>query len=1194
MTDRFGNISIDPDPPGPSSHTPHHKPSRVRKRAVKISPSPKRHNSKAGILTFALFSLVSAIYLFAGYWGVPKYIQSSLPEKFQRQTGLTLQLGQVQFDPFRFNILVDDIIITDQNHPLPLLFLKSLVTDLAAVPLLKGEFVTTHILAKELQLNLIRNQEGQFNYQPLFQGKDTKSQSDILDFSDLPFLFSFNNIAIQNGTVRIKDKPNDSEHIIENLELQLPNLSNFSFSAKEYIHPSFSAVINGSPIQLKGKATLSGGESANTPHQTELECDFKDIDLSRYFAYLPLNLPFEVSQGMATGTLKLTFDQASKENKLSIYFNMQAQDTISLSNQKSHFLTIPTAMIEGSILPSTRTLHFINVTLRNPVLRSTKTDSAGKEPIADRLKSTQSVQRLLLADISADSLIVDNGTYIELVGENEKVIDRWETIQVSLKNYSSSEIKVGNSNRSSFRLSAEQSNTTATLNFHGSIGADLLPAGDLHIKNFPTERFFRFTGIPTLTTSTGNVDAKAFIHLKKGRSGSEYLSTIKEGSVKFYDLSLMSDNSTWFSSPVTKITGFSKQGNHFNLGTIESDKLVLNILTDNLPSFLSSISKTDNEITLDALDVQGSLTLSQKLSSIPQIVFSDFKLHAINLNKSEKSNERDNLSFTANVGKDGSINAKGKVQIKPLSINLDTRFTNIESVQLLPWFSSNPLLEQLNTRLEGSGDFTFPDISFTGELSMHNGHLTDQDRTYLTWDHLTLPDLRYSQTPLHLGGSRIDFTSPRLQYIQTNESGHPISILNNFFQRYTPAKHSDPEKTTIVPKIDFQEIHISSGEISLQDNRLSPVWTGHISDFDGTLQNFTSNLQASQTLFSFTGLLDSVPFEVHGANHFFNPRTSGDSDFTIEEYPLPSFYKQLSTEVDIDPSHGNVTARIKSNWEGETLRQESELHLANVVPGTEDSTAALTLALISDAENEFILSSSTERSLTSSPSSIFSDAVTTFQKLVFKATVSPFLLATGDFSELIGKEYAEFLPGQIILSGEGRESLSRFSRFLSAHPHISLTITGSADWMIDGESLKNEMNKFEQQRVTEENERREVELEIATEKYIQQQILAREAAGLPVDYIEQEIPPELFKQYEPITPVPVVIDEAMLKDLADRRASVIFDFFTEKLALQAERVRLSETSTIARGENGAANRVSFTIGTYSPSDPFNSPIPIQQ
>ncbi|WP_136808449.1 DUF748 domain-containing protein [Desulfosediminicola flagellatus] len=1183
MTDRFGTISIDSVSSGSKTPSPSSRQKQKKKSKKTVPAKKKGYFDVAAIVVIVLFFLIGG-YSALGFWAVPKYITSSLPEKIQKDTGLTLEISQVRFHPFTFNLVVDDVVLSNPDKPTPLAQLQSFQADIALIPLLKGELVTTNLLISNLNIDIIRNENGEYNFSQTLTGKQQKVTGEIFDFTELPFLFSLNNIAIRDSKVTFTDVPKSSTHHIEHIELSLPNLSNFSFAAEDYIHPSFSAVINGSPVNLTGQAAISGNNETKDSLQTNLAIHFDLIDLPLYFDYLPATLPFDITQGKATGDLQLSFSQVSAKEKLAVEFSFEATDTVAIDQQKLFNLKIPVAKFEGTLHPFTQVIRLNSVVLREPVFQSGSDFSeifSRKIPSDSPNAINRQSGSITDSSITIQSALIDNGTYLRVKGTSADVIDKWESIQFGLKNYASTGA-LSSSEQTRFRISAEQSDSQATMSWQGTFDAQGLPAGDIHLDNISADKLFTFVDLTSISQTSGTADAKGFISIRKTPDASyPFTAYIEEGNCSLYDLELKDDDIVWYKSAVSKISGFSKKGKLINLGDIQSQNSSIAINIDSLPAILNEISAQNSLLGVDSLDISGALRLSKSNSSTPELVFPEISVQAIHLNKNDIAQERDNLTIRVQTEQNGVIQAKGKIQINPMAAHLNTQFHNLNSLKILPWFSDHTLLKQIDAELSGKGDFSYPDVGFTGELSLKEGALSENDKKYFSWEHIEFPDLLYSRTPSHIGGTTCNISSPKLQLNHDASSKHIVSTLNTFFQKHIPSKHSNHEKTTIVPQVDFKEISITSGQIEVTDSRLKPSWTGEISEFNGRLEKFTSSPQAPPTLFSFEGLLDSVTFSLSGKNHFFDASKQGESTLTINDFPLPSFHAQLSEQLDIDSSHGSVSVAVNTTWVNDKLTQDSQLVFSQIDPISPTSQSALTLALISDADKIFTLSSSTERDLNDLQSSVFSDAVTSFKKLVIKGSVSPLLLLPDDYKDLSGNEFAEFYPGQTELTGAGRESLSRFSNFLSSHPQTGITVTGSADSIVDTAALTRKLEIIERDRVEAENRIRKNSLQQAKEEYLQKIIAAKTALGEPVDYIEEKIPLEIFQKFAPLQAEPIAIDERLLIELAQKRARVITDFFTEKLALEPKRITVNAVPRITTDSSSQGNRVLFSIGTYS-------------
>jgi hypothetical protein len=1187
MSDRFGNISIRPTPSGPVKKQQRQRP---EKKVAKTSRPSKSHR-KIPILLIAgiIVLLLTGSYAVLGLWGIPHYVSTSIPQKIKKQTGLSINFSKVEFNPFTFALDITETTIREEGKDAATpLTLRSFQADIALLHLLRGELVATRLLLDTLDVNLVRNADGSYNFSNILPSTHKSSATDILDFSELPFLFSLNNISISNSRLSFEDIPKKSTHTVEKIQLTLPNLSNFSFQANEYIHPSFSAIINGSPIELTGQAVLPGEKVNDSGLETHLACNFNAIDLSRYFEYIPFPLPFKITGGKADGTLKLAFMPAAEKDKLSVDFTLQTTDTEILSNDKEFSLTVPAATLEGSIQPVTGDTHFRNIVFREPLIRAS---SNPLQKISSLLPISPSVETVIPSpqkapDLTIDQFLADNGKLTISKNSPAKSVDKWEDIQISLKNYTRTPGTTTTSANPTFRLRGEQSGGHATLSFQGQIDTYALPAGELHLSNLSAELFFDWFDLTTLQSTTGTTDLKGHLSFKRSSGKSPVITShITEGNITFQDLTLTENKAIWYTAPITQISGFSQSGKSISFGSVTSKNSLVTLKTGSMPQFFQHLSSKESLVSIDSLELSGNLTLKNKDPKLSDLQFIDTTLQAINLSAPTKTQDRDNLTFKAVRSDKGEIQAKGNVQLFPFSANIDVGFSDLPSIDFFPWFSNNSLLSQTSAVLQGKGAFTFPNLSFNGQIQLQNGSLTAEKNSYFSWEQIDFYGLRYTSKPLQFRATACDIRAPQLAWAYTTENKGITDAFAAYLQKHIPQELQQQESTGEQSVLAIQKVDITSGALLFSDTRLTPAWKTKITEIQGTWADLSTESTAISSNFSFSGKLDAVPFEFQGATNPFTQSLTGNSEFVVRDLPIASFHEQLSKHLDIDSSRGNVSVAIRNTWQEGTFTSNSELTFAHLKPLSETAASALPLALISDADETFNLTFLNEGKLNEVPAPLLSEALAAFRKLILKAAVSPLLLTNDNFSDLVGKEYAEFLPGQIILSGSGRESLTRFSNLLSAHPELGLRITGSADTTIDAEAMTKDLEKAEQIRVKQENTRRSDALKVATEEYLAKTAKDQQASGNSGAIIARDIPPELYNQYVPLQPEPVIIDEQMLQNLAAERARVIVNFLTEQLALQPERVTLAEQATITDGNSQQGNRVFFTITTFlKPND----------
>jgi len=1198
MSDRFGSIPIEPAQPGTNPKSRPTKKARQRKKSAEptaIGKSPKSPRDKrTGVVpkTLATVLITASIfgaYLAAGFWGVPKYISTTLATKLQEQVGMLVDFEQVSFNPFSFILDISGVavhtgVVHNGNETRrPILTASSFTADLAPLQLLRGEFVTTSLAVDNLDLQLIRHEDGNYNFSHLTTKRDFKATEEILDFSDLPFRFSLNNISAKNSRIVFEDKPKKGTHIIEEIDLTLPTLSNFSFAAKEYIHPSFKAVVNGSPIEMTGQAIIAGDGSSAM--QTNLECNFDNLDLPLYLAYLPLQLPFDITKGKADAVLNFTFSPTAKEHNLQVNFSLQAKDTVVIGKNESFSLEVPASKLEGGIQPITGDTHLKNIVLRQPELRLKSSinveDVVAVLDPANRAQVTvPATQSSRIPKLDIDLLLADSGSLVLPSDSKKSQAETWTNIQVSLKDYTSTPENRENDPAPTFRLVAEKAKKQGSLKWQGKLNHNNLPDGQLQLTGLDASRLFAFLDLKNFGTQTGIADTQAHISFARGVDPEDKPRLhINDATITLRNFSAKQGKTVWFASPDTKIAGFSKEGNRTSFGSVVTSKATVNITAGKLPALFQDLNDKESATSLESLDFSGSIVMKSSNGSRPLLQFTNAKLQAIRLAAGEDRGSRDNSSFSAQLGDRGTVEAKGQLRLQPFSANYATEFANITTGTLLPWLGTSSFTDSIQSTVSGAGEFTFPKNQFNGQVSLAKGSLTGRDPR-LSWQKAELNNLHYQASPLRIAVDEVHLDGPRLPLTQNYGELHPLAQLHAYLQsNIAKPLYKAAGKKAAALKID--QFRITDGEIDYADTRLSPVWKGTFSQLNGTVHSISSASSAKPSSFSFSGKLDSVPFTHNGALTVFSAAMNGNSIFSISNLPLPSFHEQLSNQLDIDTSRGLVNVTGTTEWTNGAMDQRSELVFQDVEPLSDLADSALTLALISDEENKFSITAENSQPNSSKPLNLYTDAVLSLKKMIVKASVSPLLLASENYSDLVGNEFADFLPGEIILSGQGRESLSRFSNLLAAHPYIRITLTGLADPEVDGQELKEALEKLENERVAEENRKRSDQLNRETEEYLRKAAEARIAAGETGQVIEDDLPVHLFSKYAPIEPEPVVIDESMLLDLADQRAKVIATFFVENLALDASRIKINHQSRISQNEITPGNRVQFSIEPYN-------------
>ncbi len=1159
MSDRFGKISIQHAVPG----TPvveeikkpiPHQPSKTAK--AKKRPSPRRRNTI--LIWLAVFVALFAIYNALGFWGVPYYLTSSLSDSFNKKTGMVFDPGRISFNPFTFHFAAEDArIVTEKGTPLATL--RSLSANLAPFSLLRLDLVCNTVTLSELVLNITREQDGSYNFDKLFRQKQDGGPSEILNFSDLPFLFSLNNIAIKNGKVLFFDSPTGKTHTIEKIQLDLPTFSNIPFQTNQYLRPSFGAVINGSPVELTGQAHM--GDTAD--EATTLTCNLHALDLPVYSEYLPLNLPLLVTSGKADGKINLLFDPASQqEDKLSLDFQLQLTETELQTADETVFITAPTTELKGKMNPIAKTIVFSSISAKDPVFQSI--GGSLLESVDTLFKKEKKAEAAGSAagtpfSLAIDEMAVQDGTFHLWKEKGAKQPEAtWSALQLSVKGYSSAAPAESKNVPGSFVLQGRKEGTSSSFTWQGDLASTDNLGGTLKIDKTDFKELLLSIGADPGLAVKGVAELKGQLTLSFPKdSGAGLGYKLADAELMVQDFELTDNKLTVLSTPSLKITalGTAYKTIHFGNITLENGSIFLPI--NRVPDIFKQF--TAGKYLIQDIDFTGQITLIADEKGKQINTYSDISLTAKDLDTPEKA--KDNFSLSAKTSTGGMIEGQGDVRISPFSLTINTEFNGLAATDIFPIMTHSSLLNSLNGVLAGKGSLSLPKKSFTGELQLTKANIRKSSEAIFSWNEMLLQGIQYTSEPFHLGIETTTINQPQFSWIiKANEPG-PMQLLASFFQNHLPAiqiENQSGEKTQIaIFPLDIGEIQFNQASVLIQDNRLKPKWKGDVTEFTGTIKDIHPTASAATSQLSFTGKLQDAPFTITGEMDIFAKEQNGTFHFTLDSYSLSSFHEQLAALTEVNTKSGFFDLQLDCSVKDGQFQNSGSLLFSRVKAVSEKSDSALALALLTDPEDTFKLDFDFLRPAPLGKTIFLEEIVTFFQTKVVKASVSPLLLASGDYTDLIGNEFAEFDPGQSNLTEKSQEILARYASLLNSHPQLGLELSGGVDRESDAPAIKAQLETLELKRVEAENQKRYEAWQkekIAFDQKVAEQQKKQAAKG---KVLENTIPPAVLKDYIPLQPKQVIVDDAMLLELSKRRSQLLFQHFTEKLAIQPARIAIT-------------------------------------
>ncbi len=1138
MSDRFGTIPI--KVARPSSPPPVEPDKTVNHRPI----PPEKQGSRKKLFLFLLPVFLVVSYFLTGLYLAPLLIREYLPQYVNRATGLELTIDTIQINPLNFQLTMTGIRadIPDSAAPRPLLQNSSLFIDLDLISLLRKSFVCDKLTIQGLEISLIRYPDNRYNIPALSRLSSAQNQGEIINFATLPFLFSLNNIAISDGRILFDDRVTESSHTVEELQLAIPTLSNFSFQSANYIQPHFSAIINGSKMQLSGKAVQLAD---NQGFQTRLSCSILGLDLAPYFSYLPATFPMTLSQGVADTTLEITFSPDSKEeHPLSIDIRMTAADLKMKGKYNDIQLDIPSLEMEAMLAPLSKRLHIKSIITQKMGLsasRKTATDSLNKFFLLSQNNSETK------AELIIDQLLADQSR-VTLYGKEEGNRSRssWKSLQLSIKDFSTIH------HSATIRLSAQQAEGGGDFSWQGQFTESGTIQGKLLLNTFPAADLMHLLSSAPEDSVQGTARLSGDLSFSTQQQKTVH-HTLDNAMLQIQNLKLTRGESTWLEAESVRFTRLSRKNDRCNLGNIFLKKSILNLNIQKLPPLFSHLFTDQQRPQIQEIDFRGDILIGADQNQKPPLHLSDVHWQVNNLDQPEAA---DNLTVTAQLPSEGSINAKGTLRLGPVQAQTDISFSNIDSSLLSPFFPQWPLLQGSRATLHGEGSFRFPKASFQGFLKLTDTMLqNDAEQPLLSWDLAEFSKLTCRFSPFSLQSETLLLDAP---YVHWQHSS--ISPLQQF-QKAARALFTDQSEEEMLFPVAIKKVSLQNGTMTILDQRLSPPWQTTVSTIEGRINNFNTNDDGLSS-FTLTGIMEDSPLNLAGTTALFRTPPEARVRLKLTGFPLAAFQKQLAA-TPIDPEAATIYLQMDMVQEQSHVGGTSEMIIHNLTARGESDTT-LALALLKNTEGSFPLTVSMD----DSNQSLFHKTLNSFQTRLIKASYAPLLLVP-DFADLQGRELIFFHPGTSTISAAGKEDLIRYAELLTRHPGLGLLVTGMTDGKTDREVLQETLEKKEQQRTDEINRKREAEYRNKQ----QHPPIAETGTTLQ----EENIAAEELEKYVALLPEAVHVSDEELLDLARERSLIVYDFCIHTLNLAPLRLTLADQGEIS--SSSPANGVRIDINT---------------
>ena len=370
-----------------------------------MSPKTGSRLKKFGLIAFSLVVL----FTLSGFFILPPVLKSLALDKLSATLHRPVSIGNISINPYKLTLKVDGLNIGEREGEQTFVGFESLFVNLDVSSLAKRAVVVSEIRLEKPKFRVVRVDDNHYNFSDLVEAFAALPKSE----DDSPGVqFSLNNLQISGGTVELEDRLMRSQHTLSDIQLTLPFISNMAFAIESFVEPAFSARIDDTQLQLKGRSKPFADSL-----ESEVELALNDLQLTRYTDYLPRDLPFRLKSGAVDTDLKLTFRQEKNKGPSLLLAGTVGVRDISLQDKagaaqmafKKLDLTLSAADLFARRFAGTVLLHDLSLKEKGDaaqmVLKKLDLSLSAADLVARRFAGTASLHDLSLKEKAGVALL---------------------------------------------------------------------------------------------------------------------------------------------------------------------------------------------------------------------------------------------------------------------------------------------------------------------------------------------------------------------------------------------------------------------------------------------------------------------------------------------------------------------------------------------------------------------------------------------------------------------------------------------------------------------------------------------------------------------------------------------------------------------------------------------------------------------
>ena len=1052
--------------------------------------------------------IVVVAYTLFGFFGLPAILMSLLPKTLSDTLHRKTTVREIRFNPFDLSISIQGLEVAERGGGGTWISAEEVFANLQLASIFRRGPVLSEIRLVKPHVSIVRHRDGSYNFMDLIEEFSKKPK-----IQTKPLNYSLNNIQVVGGRIDFDDGPKKTRHEVREIHLGVPFVSNLPYYVDQYIQPSFTAIVNGKAISLKGRT-----KPFSDTRETVFDINVMDLDIPYYLEYVPVRREYEVPSAHLDVKGAVSFSQPKgKPPNVRVEGDVILRQLRILEKNRAPMVFLPMAKV--TILPSdvvARELRVSRLTVTDPEIDA-GIDRNGK-------------LNLLVLSAGNDNNIASSGKAggpgnsapegspstkvsvesIRLFGGKVRFTDAsrhlpFKTalgdIRIDVDRLSTEKGKAADA------LLALQTEAGESLEWKGNLVlSPLASEGTVSLEKGVLKKYAPYYGDSVrFDVIGGTLDLHSGYRIARKEGETEVL--ISRLSIGLADLRLKRRDEA---DPFLRVPRLSVKDASIDLARREvviaetatargvvavrrgrgGEMNLAGLLAEGRPQAASPASATSDGqsgrnvppekpwvITLRKAAIERYAVRFVDGTTDPPVDLSLDPLRITAENVSTERNRRGKVSISATVAREGTVSVGGAFSVDPPSLRAKARVASLPISPAQPYFTDKVKILVTGGSVSATGDLSVDApkgkaarILYKGEASVNGFSSVDKARgeDFLKFVSLHVGGIEAGTEPTKVAVSEVALSDFFSRIVVNPDATLNVQGIvskggaagDNAASKPVSAPTAGALKRAPTP-VRIDTVTLQGGTILFSDRYVKPNYTASLVEIGGRVSGLSSeeSLQADVDL---RGKLEnSAPLEIRGKINPLAENLFVDLKVDFRDMDLSPLSPYTGRYAGYVIRKGKLALGLKYHIEKRKLDAENKVFLDQFTFGeavdSPDATklpVRLAVALLKDRKGEIHLDLPVTGQIDDPKFSVWGIVVKIVVNLLVKAATSPFALLGAIFGGGEELSFLEFDPGMTALPGTSEAKIGNLAKVLEERPGLHLEIEGHVDVEKDTEGLR--------------------------------------------------------------------------------------------------------------------------------------------